>query len=248
MISSRDFTKLCQERGFSKKGKVYMRCIGDGVLQLITTADTAYTVSVEKSNYIGINLWSMYADLEDYCFQYDKYFGAYIPENIIGQKKFSSFQGIQSEYQIMIETGFDFLDSITTQQKLIDSVLYLQTMQSGKPPHLDTKLCAPFLICGNYAEALSRLCGLYTQNVSAFLEKSRNLRCVEHAEQYIQKELAYENKIKHRFDLLSPVLGNNKDKIKYLLKSYFERNFSLAKENGIPFSENFCPLDLDQIF
>ena len=224
-----------------------MRCIGDGVLQLITTADTAYTVSVEKSNYIGINLWSMYADLEDYCFQYDKYFGQYTPENIIGQK-FSSFQGIQSEYQIMIEKGFDFLDSITTQQKLIDSVLYLQTIQSGKPLHLDTKLCAPFLICGNYEEALSRLCGLYTQNISAFLEKSSNLRCIEHAKQYVQKELDYENKIKHRFDLLSPVLGKNKGQINYLLKGYLKKNLSLTKENGIPFSKDFCPLDLDQIF
>lgn len=225
-----------------------MRCIGDGVLQLITTADTAYTVSVEKSNYIGINLWSMYADLKEYYFQYDKHLGGYIPENIVGQKNFSSFHGIQSEYQIMIETGFDFLDSITTQQKLIDSVLYLQTMRSGEPLHWYTELCAPLLICGNYAEALSRLCGLYTQNISAFLEKSSDLRCVEHAEQYIQKELAFENEIKHRFDLLYPVLGKNKGKIKYLLKSYFERNFSLAKENGIPFSDNFCPLDLDPIF
>ena len=261
MITTREFSKMCRQRGFSQKGKVFLRCVGDGILQIITTSgreyiwptSPEYSSDHRKSNYIGIDMCSMYSVVPSYFYQFEEHIARYRPDYILGERG-AFFMGIQHEYQIMMEKGFDFLDSIKTQQQLLDAILSWEVIQSsrpgipGEPIFNNTRLCAPFLICGDYLSALHRLCGAGFYAWSHFLDNNKALRTPEKMELYLQKELEFEREMQESVELINPILGRNKEKLKFLLGSYFQNNFSLAKENGVCFSDDFHPVDLNEIF
>lgn len=75
-MTSREFSALCKRYGFSQQGKVYYRCFGEGILQLITIGNREYldplsperTDKHRKSNRISFYFWSMYENLPETFF------------------------------------------------------------------------------------------------------------------------------------------------------------------------------------
>lgn len=250
IISTNEFSAICKKRGFSKRRNVYSRCIGDGVLQILSLDETAYmnpaspeyTNTHRESKYISIGFWSMYSPLPEHYYSSGNHVGVYTPENIIGQR-FSSetFFGLQSEYQIMMSWGFEFLDSITTQRKLLDATYLLDCIARGGPKSHQTNLCAPFLICGEWLNALNRLNGLYTHIWLSFHLEYNHLRDAGQLDLYLQKEKECEEGLKPTVEFLMLVLRRREDEILDYLESCFKKNLRLAQENKIPFSDDFKP-------
>lgn len=251
-ITSREFSAICKERGFTKRKSVYSRCIGDGVYQNLFIGDKAfmnpsspeYTNTHRKSQYISIRFWSMYSNVPEFFYTEGEHIGVFTPENLLGQR-FSSdtFFGIQAEYQIMLTKGFDFLDSIVTQKKLLDAVIQLQSVEFSQPIPHDTQLCAPYLICGEPNEAYNRLNALYTQNWTAFHCNYDLLRKQGHIREYLEKEDEYLEHTAPTVELLNLVLGKDNRRIQQYLRDCFQRNVRLAQENGISFAADFAPCD-----
>ena len=156
--------------------------------------------------------------------------------------------GVQSHYCIMIERGLDFLDSINTQKKLIDAIIKLETFECGSPLFHRVELCEPFIICEEYQEAIYRLNGMIMQNYSAFHSNCDHLKCEGNLDEYVRRLDEYYAKIKPMENLSWACILNKKDKILEWLKSNFYRNYQLAKENKIAFSDDFKPINFEKIF
>ena len=252
VTTTKNFSPICIERGFTKRKNVYSRCIGDGIFQNLSFSPRRYNIDPKSPEYtdrhqksytLEINFWSMYADLPEEYFSDGRYYGNYGPVNFLGKRVNSlPFYGLRTDYQIMIEKGFDFLDSVNTQRKLLDAIDRLDGIEfGGLLPHR-TELCAPYLICGDWLSAYSRLTGQYTQSWLAFHSRNDHLRDTDPM-QYLQKEAALEQKLEPSLYLLNIVLGKNKDKIVAYLRDCFCRNLHYAQKNNIAFSKDFAPLD-----
>ena len=232
-----EFAELCIEYGFSKKGKAYSRCIGDGIYQNLSIVSIS-----KKSPYIKIGIWSMYSDLSPIFFNDRKNIGSYFPENLIGNRlDSSSFMGIQNEYEIMKQTGFSILDSITTQEQLLVTIYELQKIQYGSVLPHQIELCAPHILCGEYIEALNHLYGIYAQNWLNFHCKYDGLKNIGHFEEYIQTENDFEHEMESVTVFLHNLLGRKDRAINAYMLDCLKENIRLAKENDIAFAKNFFP-------
>ena len=256
-ITAKEFSALCRANGFSRKGKVFSRCIGDGIFQNISLEQSDY-ISMEspertekhrKSTYIMFDFWSMYHNIPDYFFTETKYLGEWAPEVLLRQcPNRTPFMGTQHHYRIMIEKGFDFLNSIRTQRDLLDAMLQMEIVEYGRPLYHNVKLCEPFLICGENKEAIYRLNGMIMQNCSAFHSKFDHLRREGNTEEYFRYLDEHQEKINKLMKLSWACILDKKDVILERLQTNFQRNYQLAKENKIAFSEDFHAVDLEKIF
>lgn len=252
--TSHEFASACADHGFVKHGKVFSRCIGDAIYQNISIASSEYieptsskySLASQKAPVVKIGIWSMYSDLPSFYFSDRRYIGDFYPENLLGFRfGASTFMDFQNEYEIMLNTGFSLLDSITTQKELISQIYALQQVQyGGKLPHR-LELCAPHLLCGEYDKALSILYGIYAQNWLNFHTKNDHLKESGQYEAYINLEMIFEKDMNNITAFLRKVLGRRSTELKENILSSLERNLQLAKENQIIFASNFYPLYKD---
>lgn len=242
-----EFKQECTQRGFYKNRNVFSRCVGDGIYQNISLAEksnVSSAVSTQKngkmSPYIKLGFWSMYSNLPAIYFTEREHIGKYMPENIIGQRFCSkTFRGIDVECQIMLEKGFDYLDSMKTQRTLLDASNSLNKAQYGIPVLHEVELVAPHLICSERAEALNHLYGHYAQYWLSFHANHDHLRSAGDYQQYIDSEIQHEDSNRYNTEFLKLVLGGNQIQIRQYLSACFEKNVKLAKMQGIPFLEDF---------
>lgn len=247
----KEFIALCKEHGFSRKGKVFSRCIGDAVYQNITLTDTAYinpfseayTTTHRKSPYISIGFWSMYSDLHPDYLTDRRHIGSFTPENIMGVKFLTkNFMGFADEYEIMCSCGFDLLDGMLTQRALLDTFFELYRSEFDSRPINEVLLAEPFLYCGEREEAIIQLNGIYAQNWDSFHAKYDYLKAEKRYEEYLQIETEYEEKLRNVDMLTALALGKRHEEIQAYLTANLRRNEKLAKENGIAFASNYKPL------
>ena len=242
------FTSACIKHGFSKKGRVFSRCIGNAIYQnlSIDMSDCVTANSSEgfharrKVPFIRIGIWSMYSNLPSFYFTDRKHIGSFYPENLKGTRfDARAFMGIHGELEIMLSTGFDFLNSITTQERLIEITHTLQYVQHGFVLPHQLELCAPYILCNKYAEALNHLYGIYAQNWLNFHAKYDNYKNSGLFDEYIKRENDFESEMHHITSLLYNILGQKKEEINAYLCTCLRENVRLAQENNIAFSDNF---------
>ena len=251
-MTSREFSALCKRYGFSQQGKVYYRCFGEGILQLITIGNREYldplsperTDKHRKSNRISFYFWSMYENLPEAFFNNAQYFIGIYPEQLIEKKINPAFMGLQEQYKLMVSHGFPYLDSIKTQKDLISSVLDHEMMESSTPNYMNSEMVSAFLLCNKPKEALLRLACLHVQNYSVFHENNRDLRETKMYDEYFEKLDMLQSRMAYRDCLIWDILLERWDSIKEKLHQNFLRNCEWANKYKFAFSDNFSPIDL----
>lgn len=246
----KEFSAMCKARGFSKSGKTFSRCIGDGIYQNISIAENSYlspfcaeySSTNKTSPCIKIGFWSMYSFLHPLYFIERKHIGNFHPENILGISiDRTPFNGLSAQYEIMTKTGFDLLDSMTTQNKLVDTIDMLMTAMHGAGLSHSTELAAPYYLCGDRTRALSVLRNLYAQNYITFHHKYDYLKQTKQYDEYITKEEELLYGMKEHTYFLKLIGGNRKEEITDYMLTCLNQNIQYAKENKIAFADNFAP-------
>ena len=130
-MSDSEFAELCKKRGFSRRKDRFSRCIGDGVIQLIYINGLRISNSIRRPNdnqhYITFTFLSLYAQIPEMCFEPIPVPSPHYAENVIGKNfERAPFKGIQFEYDTMRDYGFDFLDSVNTQEKMLMAIDLLE--------------------------------------------------------------------------------------------------------------------------
>lgn len=156
--------QLCRSSGFWGKNGAYYRVSGDGVLTCVFQKESAfislgspeYSSKKRMGKYIMVGLWSLYSELPDDLLDGKIIYGWLSPMCFMGNRGIE-FYGPQYELDLMRDHVLPQLDVIQTQNQLVDACVKLTKIKhcGFLPPQLD--LCAAFLKCNRYAEALERV-------------------------------------------------------------------------------------------
>lgn len=247
--SLNEFAVLCTKHGFGKQGKTFSRCIGDGIYQSISITSLEYlnpqspeyTPMSKKSPCIRIGIWSMYSSLPEFYFSDKRFIGEFYPENFKGVSfRENTFMGFKNECEIMREIGFQTLDSITTQRQLVDITHQLQSAQYGFILPHQLLLCAPLFLCEEKSLVLNHLYGLYAQRWLNFHIKNDHLKEKGQVQEYLRLEDACQTSMQEISNFLHMIIGKRNTEIQKYLVACLDKNIQLAKNNSIPFCDNFC--------
>lgn len=238
-MTAREFSSMCKDRGFIHKKKSFYRCIGDGVYQTIYTGDSCfidtsspwYSSTHRRSNYISIGIYSVYSSLPEYWFNPSYGKGEIDPENIVG-KRDQHFQGIQEHYHIMESAGFDFLDSITSQRKMIEAIERICEAQQVNALSRSSVMCIPYLLCGEKEKALCV--------VNAALENPHFMEWCTTTWEGDPKAEDKKAGLQEYLDLQEAIYS--KEKLQILINKYYLQNLEYADRYGIPIFEKFTPM------
>ena len=239
--------------GFSKGNNVFLRCVGDGIIQVISLSQfplsghsfTKHSKFKHNRYVISIGMRSMFSDIPELQYSNLKCICEYFPENFLGIRLDStSYQGFEYEFEIMKLKGFSFLDTVLTQKELINAVCNLDRTQFGLCIPHRIELAAPYLICDERDQALMRLYGMYAQNHLNFHMRNRPLKESGRYREYIEAEDYFEQETENLKKFLISILGNRKMEINEYLLSNLDKNIIHAKDNNIRFSDDFiCNVD-----
>lgn len=242
VVTAREFNLMCQKRGFAHLKKGFYRCIGDGVYQTIYTGDTCfidtsspwYSSTHRRSNYIGIGLYSIYSVLPEFWFdpKYPK--GEIDPKNIIGKRDLF-FQGIQEHYEIMKSIGFDFLDEINSQKKLIEAVDQICIARLSEGLKKSRVMCIPYLICGEKSKAYN-IIQSWLEDPDMIKWRTTTWEGDPKAE---DKKIVYQEYLELKEAVFS------EEKLLALIRRNYRKNMNLANHYGIPIRNTFSSLVSD---
>lgn len=171
--TSNELARVCQQHGFTKRGKAFFRVHGDGVLQVIKfeyeRCGELYLL------YIG--LFSMYGELEPQWFTSSGCIPRYcvtLLQNVRDVLRSKEVFGItyydpvspEEQLEILIEKGFPWLDSIDTQEKLLDGICYLESVENSVRWN-DFEKVAPCLSTNQFDKAELVVCSILQQHYCA---------------------------------------------------------------------------------
>lgn len=242
IVTEREFGQMCISRGFARLApRFYARCIGDGVYQTIYTGfrkyiDTDspnYSSENRKSYYVSIGLRSLYSNYGEHIFASDKDSGGYRPVNLCKKGKYSGpFNGIEEDYNFMEQEGFDVLDSIDTQEKLLEWWNMVQIIDAGQRIH-DIHLVEPFLLCGNGRDAEYEISVSFIHCMDAYVSY---LDLVESGS--LRKDEAYDqriwNNVRNQLNLWRWCVGRNKKELQKCIDDNYNRNIVWIQKYGVP--------------
>lgn len=250
ILTARQFTDLCKSYGFKKLKANYFRCVGDGILQVISTQNREYmspnspyySSTNRKSNTVSLGFISMYSVIPEYFFcEYGC--ARFCPANLYGRNCAGcEFMGIQEHYSAMLDKGFDLLNSMKTQKDLLDNAEILSKADSGHILYYQTEYCAPFLICGKPDEAFQLIAGRYTQNTTTFHLNFDSLISAGNYDEYFQRMNELQSELAPFADLFYAILTKNNKKIEGFLRKNYQQNMQYAEKYQIPFSDDYAPL------
>ena len=199
------FSKECEMRGFTRYGKSYMRVVGDGVFQHILlgfkerlhSSAPVYSQNHRYEPRILIYLKSMYARYDDVYVSIDSTtsFSLTVPQLL--DKQDAPFIGAAPEMERMLNEGLDILDTITSQNQIIE---YLEPLTYNKAENqqcYSTQLYDMYLYCEEFYKARMAIETEFAQNYFAnmrnckmdpnrFAEQMRRFQA--HVESYYERD------------------------------------------------------------
>ena len=253
--NEREFSKMCIKHGFlCRAPRFYVRCIGDGIYQTIYTGfkkyippdSPSYSPEKRKSYYISIGIRSLYSQYDERVFSSDKDSGGYSPADLNKKCKHSGlFHGIESDYRYMDCGGFNVLDTITTQEKLLEWWDAIQVIDTGSRIH-DLHLVEPLLLCGNINCAEVEISISYIQCMDAYISYLDHVRCGRFI-----KDNSYEQRIRNslseQLQLWRWCAGRNKEELNEYLQANYARNMAWVQKYGIPAVQISQPRFLESV-
>lgn len=251
--TEREFAKICMSRGFLRRApRFYARCIGDGIYQTIYTGfrkyihvdSPNYSVENRKSYYVSIGLRSMYSHYDEHIFANDKDSGGYTPADLCNKSKYSGpFNGIEEDYNYMTDEGFDILDTIATQEKLLEWWDAVQVIDTGRRIH-DIHLVEPLLLCGKQHDAEYEISVSFIQGMDAYVSY------MDHVESgSFSEDQSYEWRIwisaRKQLNLWRWCIGRNQNELRTYINENYNRNMAWIQKYGIPTKLLTQPRTLD---
>ena len=153
-------SEICKANSFKRRGNAHFRVVGDGVLQIVK-----FEYEGVFSHYnLNFGLFSMYSKLAEQHFTSSGCIPQYYVFALQGRKDAVKLNGINSYYSLQIDspeqqvqyfqdTVLGWLDTIDTQQKLIDAVCYIEKQIYSDIDWLDSFKIETFLCAQMYDRA-----------------------------------------------------------------------------------------------
>lgn len=148
------FKIACMSHGFHCRGKAFFRVIGDGVLQVLQ-----YDNSSRLYNHtIRVGLFSLYGEIEKQWLTAYGCIPRYRLFTLFTQLP-KTFYHILKQLEIGVQLvllenmGFQWLDGVTSQQRLAEAICELDMADMGDIRWNDMLKIAPFLMTGQYGNA-----------------------------------------------------------------------------------------------
>lgn len=229
------FSKECKQRGFVKKGKSYMRTVGDGVFQHILTgfkehldpSAPGYSGSHRYEPRIYIYLKSMYAQYDGLYISIDNTTGFSLAVSELVNKQKTVFMGTDAEMEKMLHEGLDILDTITTQHQIIE-YLEQKTYYKCDGQHYSTQLYDIYLYSNEFYKARMSIETEFAENYFSIMSL-----CQRDPDRFYGKMCQFQELEKsyyERFMLTFPV---QRDEVKKRLQSNYKANSCRLKDLGI---------------
>lgn len=95
----------------------------------------------------------MYSSLPAFYFDERQRVGLFFPENLVGRRFVGGDHSLENECGIMLSSGLDLLDSLTTQKQVVEYSRAFRLLQEGQEQEYCSDLCAPLVLCGDYDRA-----------------------------------------------------------------------------------------------
>lgn len=227
-----ELKSMCIENGFHRRGRAFFRISGDGVLQVIKNE---YQVRGYPHN-LSIGLFSMYGELRQQWFTSGGCIPKYSVVNLIGKKdpnvlipsgsdSIRSAILLEEQLRILKNTGFDWLNSITTQEQLANGICQLDTLCCKQIIWNDPFKFEPFLCSGDLESAAKVIDAILSQHKSAAESNCKRMSKTD-AEQYLLK-MQEEDRPLHR--KLEMVLRADGSAIQSYLSENDARNRTYAR-------------------
>lgn len=230
------FSKECENRGFIRCGKSYMRIIGDGVFQhiLLGVKEHLHSSAPGYSQFhryeprILIYLKSMYARYDGLNIGIDNTTGFALTVPQLLDKQDASFMGATAEMERMLNEGLDLLDEITSQHQIIE---YLEPQTYDKcegQQGYSTQLYDVYLYCEEFYKARMAIQTEFARNYFAHMSNCERdpARFAEEMRQFQDRAASY-----YERDRLTFPVHHNAAKAR--LRENFEINSRRLKELAI---------------
>ena len=227
-----ELKSMCIENGFLRRGKAFFRIAGDGVLQVIKNERQ---VRGYPHN-LSIGLFSMYGEIRQQWFTSGGCIPRYSIVNLIGKKDpnllipsgsyyISSAILLEEQLRILKGTGFDWLNSITTQEQLANGICQLDALCYTNIIWNDLFKFEPFLCSGDLDSAAKVIDAILSQHRSALEINCKHMSKAD-AEQYLLK-MQEEDRPLHR--KLEMVHRADSSAIHSYLSENYARNCTYAR-------------------
>ena len=165
---------LCCEHGFTAQGKAFFRVYADSILQVIGFQHER----VFNHHSLNIGLMSMYSKADNDTFSAKTSLLCYsicCLDNCASAISLSENNGIttfhirspESQLCLLKEKGFEWLDSIKTQEKLLEAINYLETVTYKSIIWNNDKKLAPLLAVKNYERADYVIASILNQHLGS---------------------------------------------------------------------------------
>lgn len=217
-----DFKTICIENGFRFRGKACFRVIGDGVLQVLK-----YNKSrIPYNPILELGLFSLYGSIESgeltslgcipryWIYNLAHPYEAAAEFLLIGPE-------MEKQMGVLKEKGFHWLDTIASQSALADAICKLDIATFNSICWNDMDKFAPFLKCGDFANAEKVIQAIIEQYLSAWHSKSEGLKS-ETWEAHTKDMLAFK-------ELLEMACSRNEKKINEYLMENYDTNLKKVK-------------------
>lgn len=241
ITTEREFSKLCTSRGFARLAtRFYARCIGDGVYQTIYTGFREYvdpppangSATSRKSYYISVGILSIYSNHQEFMFIPGRAPGNRPSQLLSKSRHIGMFNGIEEEYAIMETAGFDILDTVDTQEAMLDLYEKIEVCDDGEVIH-DLALAEPFLLCGRQKDAKIEISTSIAHCVSVYDSYTSRVEAGMQA-----RDASYEQRIRddlaHMMVLWNLCLGKRDPEIDEYIAENYHRNLAWIRKYGVP--------------
>ena len=211
-------------QNFTRRGKAFFRVHGDGILQTVKVEYEPHNFGVVPSMHtLNIGLQSMYGELLKQWFTSSGCIPRYDVSNVLGVR----WSTVTAEEQVeqLREYGIPWLNSITTQQKHLEGIRYLETSWGGRMYLNNDELITPYMMLGDYESAAQVISAILEQHASGYTWDKR----WQTYEQHLKSCQRLEEEDRPLKEKLNWLQTNDHETIqKYLMENY-KRNCELAK-------------------
>lgn len=238
--TARAFAQICKSNGFVQKKKTFYKLCGDGVLQIISaeekrspcrTSSTGSSGTPSKTLSISFDLYSIYDHIQAFKLIAD----SRIPRQFSPYDFYEDADCMADEprtdYERMMERGFSLLETVTTQEALLDTIEKL-SLAHDEVPYYDTDLCGLYLLNGKPKRAWELISGSFTHSWSAFQRTHERLRREDPAA-YVKLESAKIDEFTPLVNLWYAILTDNQREIKRYTQENYARNMELLARYDI---------------
>lgn len=209
---------------FIKKGSAFFRINGNGVVQVVKYT---YERNGDVPYVLSLGLMSMYAELSADEFTASGCCPKYEIAHACGMSETSAED---NQELLLVQKVLPWLNKMTSQQLLLDGILYLDSVSMGKILWNESRKLVPFLFCQEYA--------LAERVVKSILKQHSHVRCLGYPQlvkflspqRLEQKMKRLEQDDYELLKILSLVQSRDPVRIRHYLEQNFIENCGLVQK------------------